>query len=395
MRRALPFLLTALLLAPPALAAQEFTEGESDVRFDLRDDTYRAGDLLVIEEIVQDDVLAAGRSIIVRGDVGGDVQAAGQSIRIEGNVAGDVRLAGSDVELGGNIGSSAIVFAGSVYVPEGTTISGSLVIFAGSVTVDGTVQGNLHVEGDSIRINGRVLGSTIARGARIEANGSFTGEATLAAESLTLGDRATFASDSRYWRREGELQPTQRGTGTLTFDSSLQRVKPEWERKPANAFSAVAGALTLFSLFSAALTIGVLQFVTKTMFTESAKRLRRSPSASLLWGLLYFIVTPVVALLLFITLIGIPLSLALLFLYLLSLVFAKAITAMVLARWAEQQYRKTWHPVGVFFASLGVFAVLKLLMLVPVVGWLLVLLAVLFAFGAFLSVKTERIRKVA
>lgn len=115
------------------------------------------------------------------------------------------------------------------------------------------------------------------------------------------------------------------------------------------------------------------QFTRKT-----AEIVHKTPGKSFLFGLLYLILLPVVALLCFITVIGIPLGLLSIAIYVFGFVFAKLITLVVMSElintvWKEK-LSKSWQRWGVF--------TLLALLLALVSG--IDFIAALFAFGAIL-----------
>ncbi len=101
------------------------------------------------------------------------------------------------------------------------------------------------------------------------------------------------------------------------------------------------------------------------------------------------------ALLLIISVIGLPLGLFVLFGYLFSIFFALSLTAIVLARWLERRRLSEWGQTAVFFASLGLFVALEVLAMVPLLGWLIVAVLACGAFGALVVTEWQVYRQVA
>lgn len=383
-----------LFLIPAIAAAQVFSTDDNSARMTLGNDTYVAGNLLNITEDLSGDLLIAGNRVMVNANIDGDVQSAGSSVSIDGSVSDDVRAAGGDVTISGNIGGDVIVFGGSVLIMQSAVIEGNLLVSGGSVVIDGTVRGNVRTSGGDVKVGGAIGGTSDIRGEKVAVAGTFSGNAVVVAREWTVGPDSRFGADVRYWTSAGQMDLRNNVAGTATFDPELA-MRDKQAPADAGALGAILAALTIFSLFSAALTIGIFQLATRTFFIDSAKRLQHSPLMSMLWGLVYFILTPGIVILLTMTIIGIPLALALAVLYIITVAFAKILTAMVFARWAELRSGKKWHPVAVYFVSLAFWIVLKLVGLVPFLGWIAVFLAVIAGYGAFLSIKAERYRKVA
>ncbi|MEK7218262.1 MAG: hypothetical protein AAB728_02240, partial [Patescibacteria group bacterium] len=218
------------------------------------------------------------------------------------------------------------------------------------------------------------------------------GNAKLVADTLEIGDAASFRGRVDYWSQ----------SRTVDFRDSLAAgqaasYRPEFERefrKESPSVASAVGGFVVFSLLSGLLTILVFTFATKTFFTDAAKVLLRKPWWSLLWGTLFVIVTPVVTLLLFITVLGIPLAVLLLSSYLLTLLFATPLTSLVAARWIELTSKARFRPIVFFAVSVGMFVVLKLLNFIPLIGWSVKAVIVLFALGSLLLTKAAKWKKV-
>ena len=85
----------------------------------------------------------------------------------------------------------------------------------------------------------------------------------------------------------------------------------------------------------------------------------------------------------FITVIGIPVGLILLFGYILFMALATVITSVVAANWLNTKYMRNWGKGQLVVVATGIFIVLKLMSLTFIFSWLVVL-AILIALGAVL-----------
>ncbi|MBU2260044.1 hypothetical protein KKC44_05575, partial [Patescibacteria group bacterium] len=149
------------------------------------------------------------------------------------------------------------------------------------------------------------------------------------------------------------------------------------------------------TLLSAALVILILVLATNKFPKKAAKLVQKTPWKSLFIGLAFFVMTPIVALPFLISVIGAPIALLLFFVYGFAIFFAKALAAFILASFIALQYKKKWGKVALFFVSIALFVLLKLLTFVPVIGWIINLVFILIAFGALLQVKMNVWKKFA
>lgn len=393
-------LASIFVLIPMTVTAQQISKDENAVYMRLGNDIYAAGNFLNITENVADDLFLAGNHITVQSAVGGDLHAVGSNLTINGNIADDMRIFGGNVTVNGTIGGDLLLAGGTAYIGPNAVIEGNVLLGGGSVRIEGTIRGSMKLAGDDIAFLGTTRGAADIRGETVMMNGSVGGDTVLAGRTLTIDPATTIGGNLQYWSNAGTMDINATVGGSTTMNDALKRMeRTQRHVKDSTSFAArMIGAISLFAVLSAALSIGVLQFSTKKFFIDVATRLRSAPGMSLTWGLIYFLLTPIVLLFIMITFIGIPLALALGAIYCISVLFAQVLTAMILARTAEKQWapkKKQWHPAAVFFAALGIWIVMKFLWLIPVLGWIIVVLTVMTGIGAMLSVKWERFQQIA
>jgi cytoskeletal protein CcmA (bactofilin family) len=146
---------------------------------DLTGPQFYSGTVVDVSGHIDGDVYAAGQTVTISGDVTGDVIAAGQTIAITGTVEGNVRLAGQDVSITGDVGRSGTLFGTNVSVGDtgsigddvvaaGTAIGiagkigRDLIVGAGSLSIDGSVGGDVTYYGDTTaHITDGAVGGTV------------------------------------------------------------------------------------------------------------------------------------------------------------------------------------------------------------------------------------------
>jgi len=384
-------LILASLTVPPVWAGTFLVPDDhtSFLSVPVKGDLYIAGGKVVLEETVQGDVAAAGCSILINEDVEQDLLAAGGNIIVNGRVGDDIRAAAGDITIFSGVGGDLIVFGGSVTVARRATVEGDLVAAGGHIILNGTVKGDVRVAGGDVVFNGTVLGNSVFHVAdRLDLNGEIQGKTTFSSNDVVLGSSASFGGDIEYWTQTGTLDFSDVAlSGEALFNPDLEpesKLPPEikFSRKHAAGF---LGLWFLFTLLTGALTMFVFLLLPKRWYTLAVGSLRDGFWRSFGLGLLYFILTPIIAFILMATLVGIPLGLLILSLFLFSLVFSKVISAIVLARWIERKRFGQWGKAAMFFLSLLLFALLKLLTLVPVIGWVALLILISAVYGSILT----------
>ncbi|MFH0770626.1 MAG: hypothetical protein V1926_04580 [Candidatus Peregrinibacteria bacterium] len=395
---ALSLLLVLSAIALPAAAAT-FRTSEKEtliISVPIEDDLYAAGGNLQVTENVDGDLIAGGGDVTIVGPVKQDVIVAGGRVRIEGTVGDDARIAGGDVAIAGSIGDDLIVAGGTVRIDRNSVIGGDAIVLGGTLMIDGTVKGKLLTSGGNIVIGGSVDGDAEINGGVLALSNKVLGNLRLRADSVTFGKSAMVGGDMRYWLKSGEGDFGTFVKGTVTFDPSLAHM-PAVRMKADFAAAFAGGLVALLGLkfLSGLLAILIFVLITKNFFKDAAKRVIKQPWKDLWYGFLYFAIMPVAAFLLLLTVIGIPFALLAGVSYIFSFVFAMPVTAVLSAWVIDQKYGKAWSKTRLFFAASGCFLLLKILDLIPVIGWIPVVAAVLIAFGALLQTKMERWKKVA
>jgi hypothetical protein len=284
-------------------------------------------------------VLAAGAaaaqaepvdSIRIGGDVrvteatSGALTALGGNVEVEAPVAGPLRVAGGDVKVG----------------PD-ATIGGTASIAGGDVSVKGPINGNLRVAGGEVTLDGPV-----------------TGNASIASGSLTLGPNARIGGMVEFHGGELHRDPAAQVTGGIIEHARGNAMRHQHELTPLERFTRgwawSAGLVVLAALLAGALP-GPSQ--------RLANELRERPWMSALLGLLAFSAIPVAAVLVMITIIGIPIGLLALALYAVLLLvgyvwLAVVIGGLILERVSPETAALTAWRVGAAVLAMLAFAIL-------------------------------------
>ncbi len=328
-----------------------------------------------------------------------------------------------------------IVFTGTSVTIDGT-VKGDVFAFAESVTVNGTVDGNLFAMGRVIDLNGHVTGLTTAGGSDLLLGGRVDGNL------ITFSDRMTIAKSAevgRNWMGFGEKLRNQGlvERGIMAFAESLQvdgRVGQEvraWtddlyvgeqgridgpielhsNRDPRIAQGAVTGPLSRFEndynwprdksvgflvgrvgiSFTGFLVVGLLLLVLFPQLRGGFHQAVLSkPWQAPLAGLVILLVVPVAAILLLVTVVGIPLGVLSILLYPLALYFGQVLLAWTAGRLVADRWEwlSSQHWAIIFLAGA---LVTTLLTWVPGVGFIAVAYGLGGLYYAFQQSKRQQI----
>lgn len=336
---------------------------------------YVAGGSVTINAPIHGDLIIAGGTIIINDSVTNDILLAAGRATFNGFVGGDIRCAGGNIRIIKSVTGDVVVTGGRVSIDKGVTI-GSLLMSGGNITVDGDVKGAFG----NLFLNGDITKDVDCRGRRITVNGKIGGKSVLAARYIYIGNDAVFNDNVRYWNKQDTLDFKQSlKNGNATYDPSIRVRLGEWY---------YLGASTIFGLLwylgMALLMIMIVQYLFSTTMKEAADTVFNHTLKSLGFGLLFLIGVPVIVIISFITIIGVPVGLLLVFSYITLLLLSTIITSIITANWFNNRNSYEWNYRRIAFTSFGIFILLKLISLIPFAGWLILILMVCISFGSIL-----------
>ena len=367
MKKLLYAVLALFVVAPLSVSAATFKAGETVIQNDaLEDDLYATGENITLHSDLAGDLFGAAGIIMLTGAVQEDVFISGGTVTV-GDVGDDVRAAGGTITFNGEIGDDVFVAGGTIIFGAESAVLGDLHVGAGNLSIDSTVSGSAKIGAGVAQLNGVLTGPTRVDADRIVVNGRLEGDVELAAQSISIAEDAEIAGTVRYWQQDGEIQAGSALVegGSLAFDESLQSrvvtsAKSFW---PASLFM-----LVMF-LLSGALVILVLVLADKKdKFENGARTLSTHYWKSLLTGLIFLIVTPVVGAILSISVIGLPLGLLVLVLYGFLVFFLPMIAALTLARWVDLRRTKQFNRWIIYLIALGAYVLVTFVGYIPFVG---------------------------
>ena len=339
-------------------------------------DVYVAGGDVHTGGPIRGDFGAAGGKVSLDEPVAGDAWLAGGSVEVRAPVRDRLRVAAGEVNVDGVVGGQLVAAGGQLALGPNAVVGGDARLYGGRVNVDGRVDGNLHASARRLVINGVVRGDVDARAETIELgpNARITG--TLRYSSRTELRKAEGASIAAVVRQRAPRTDD----GEVVFRGDLEWPRP-WR-------VGLAGTLSLLACGA------IFLLLVPRYGTQAAERLREGPLGALTLGVVAVVALPVVAVLLCITILGIPLGLLLLMVYPVLLLAGFFVAVLAVARALAQALRKP--PATGFAATFGWFvAALLLVMLVgflPAIGKVAIALMVLGGTGAAL-VELQRRRK--
>ena len=306
----------------------------------------------------------------------GDATLAGGAVTVRAPVGEDLRAAGGDINLESTVGGELYASGGNITLSHTAMVADAVTLYAGNVSIEGKVNGPLKVYAQKIVLNGEV-----AR------------DVELNAEQIELGPRAKlggalrYSSNAQFKTAEGVAiggAVTRGGAMNGRPDTHHDR---EWHGQMMGSGSGWAGTIaSTAASFVALLAAAALFLIVFTGFSRRASgTMLAAPGPAFGAGVLVFLGTPMLAMLLLITLIGIPLGIVLMMLFPLMLLMGWIVGVFSIAQRVQRAIQKD-APSESSAAMIGFFALTLLLVLLlgslPFIGFLILVTILLLGTGA-------------
>jgi len=362
--------LRVLALAAIVMAAFPLRADASDIRQGsqviigpndtIDDDLYAFATTVTISGTVNGDVIAAGNNISVDGTVNGSLSAAGNTVSIRGQVNGSVRAAGTTVFVDGKIGGDLFAAGNEVTTTANARIGRDAVVAGTTVTLTGAIVRNVQAASTNLTLDGPVGGNVSAR-----------------ADRLTLTGRAAIDGSLSY----SSAQDASIASGAVIRGSTTRSTPPTGPVQVAPGPAAIA--IDWLRGLVGLLLLGLFLVLFFPAFARrSGEALVRSPFVSLGVGCLVLIGVPIVAVLLFIVgalIGGWWLGLVALAFYFAAIAVSLPVAALGVG---ASILRVTRRPAQLVIALILGLIVLLLVGIVPILGGVVLFIAVLFGLGA-------------
>lgn len=334
-------------------------------------DFFGAGGSVNLTDVVEGDAFLAGGSVATAGEVRGDLVAAGGEVSIGGSVGDDVYAAGGQVNLDAMVAGNARVAGGEVTVGPATVVAGALTLSGGQLAFLGEAQETLQASAGEVRIDGSVGGD-----AEVKAGEVVIGPAT------RIGGRLIVHS-----RSEPVIPEGAQIAGGVEFHAADVGGLMTDDGAPGDAHVVAHGVGSFLWMLGVFVTGTLFMLAFPAYSTRAADWIGREPLKSLALGFVILICLPVLAVLLLITIVGIPLALVLMMLYLLLMFLGWVTAALFVARKGMDLLRGAQAQQAASFGMRMLFLLGGLLALwvagrIPVLGGWITFAALLLGIGA-------------
>jgi hypothetical protein len=331
-------------------------------------DYFAAGDQVTINGTINGDAYIAGGKIDINGTINGDLLVAGGQIIIRGRIAQNIGGGGGNITVQGTVGRNLTLVGGNLTVEPSARIAGNAVVAGGNIDILSQVK-NLSVAGGNVQISSGVLGDVMA-----------------GVGSLAIGSGANIQGDLNYWSEHKatiENGASISGKTTLHITKDHERAK-EASKKATRTLTGIAIFFTTVSFF-ASLFLGLLITAIFPIYSQKATSLIvNKMGTAILVGLAAFILVPVLAISLLITVVGFPAGLILGFFYFTTLYISKIFASMAIGTYLTNVAKFKTSPFWTFVLGLLLYYAVGF---IPVIGFLAQAVATLAGMGAIILQK--------
>ena len=361
-------IIVASFSVPVITRAAEFRTGDAAIHPKdqlVINDLYMLGGSITSSGPVRGDLITFGVNILINGAVSADVAASGGTISILSDIGGDVRAAAGTVVIQGVVGGDILAAGGQVNVSS-PKVGGDVVAAGGVVRIDAPVTGNVQIAGGDVRIDSAVNGNV-----------------DIQAENVTLGPKAHIDGTFSY---SSPRQATIDG-GAIIIGATKYTQSPD-VRQAAKlgliAFFSVWFVAKMFMVFSGALVVG---YVYQRYADEFVACATKRPLAEFGRGVVFFIVTPIISVLLLFTVIGIAFGALGLLGFAMMLIFGAMLVPLLIGSvvhkyiFKQNEYEVTWKTI--LTGTLLYFIIGS----IPFIGTLIMFGITLLAMGTALAIK--------
>ena len=321
------------------------------------------------DQIVNHDYFTAGSQVIIDGTINGDAYVAGGQVDVNGTISGDLLVAGGQINIRGNVSQNIRAVGGSIVIEGNAGRNVSMV--AGNLTVYRTakITGNTVIAGGNARIEGNILGNF-----------------TAGIGTLDIMPDAIIQGNLNYWsNNKSIIEQRARIVGQTNFYQTQFQNGP---RKTVGKINgAASGAKAFFTIygFMSSLILGLLFIWLLPVFTQNTVDLIKNKFwFSVLIGFVTLIVMPVIGIIFAITVLGIPVTLVIMFAYFVLIYVAKIFISLTIGKFFTEKAK--WNLNSYWAFVLGIF-IYYIVGFVPVVGGLMKIFATFAGIGAILIQK--------
>jgi|HubBroStandDraft_6_1064221.scaffolds.fasta_scaffold00582_6 cytoskeletal protein CcmA (bactofilin family) len=347
------------LAIPPVASAAETKRGDPNYTLgageEVKTDLFVFADRTQINGDIDGDLIVFSRSVTVNGHITGDILGFSQDIAINGRVDGNVRASAQTLKLNGSVEKNVMAWAGELDLAEKSDVGGTLTAGTGDA-----------------ELNGHLTGDVLAAGGNFDVNGSLDHNAVFRAGTLSIGPSAEIKGHTKF---QGDRE------ATISSGAKLGSPIEFIQRKhgPERDYSSLRFYWHQILLWGASFVFGLVVLLLAPGFFSDTERACGKTAQAIGFGLLFLFATPIAAIIVCVTIVGLGVGISTVLLYLIAIYSAQ----VFVGSWVGERILGSGVGVGSGLGRLAVgLLILRAVGILPYVGHWISFLVVVWGMGA-------------
>jgi cytoskeletal protein CcmA (bactofilin family) len=355
--------ITLLLACASSYGYDVRTEDDIYLTGNFDEDLLLFGGTVSFDGFVRGDIITAARTLTFDGEIDGNLWAVGERVTVNCDLRRSARCGGQYVTVNSTVEGDLIAFGQDILISSEATVMRDCALFGAKLIIDGTVEADCDLRGGVVTISGHILGD-------VEIDG---GEVILTPQAVIEGDLYYESS------KKARISPEAQVLGNTKWKKTRRESSSDIDFP---ATPPPGSWLWSFLFLCGSLLIGVIITVFKhDMVERITTDIKRNGLLHFLLGLLVVTLMPFLIVLIAITVIGLPVAVAGVTVYTLLFLLAKVVVGIWLGRLILEQL-SGGRKVSLGWSLILGMVVLALLFKIPILGWLIYLLAWILGAGA-------------
>ena len=295
-------------------------------------------------------------------------------------IDGNAYIIGNDVTISSIIGGDLFVLGNNVTLTKDCVVYGNLFLLANTANLDCYVYGgNLYAACSDLTVgeNGAIYRDMKVTSSKLSFNGAVGRNAYVSGNEIALGEKTKIYGDFNYSSSKAIEVPSEAVSGTINYSEIKNNNSEEAPSSPV-----VSKLIDLaYTLIYTLIVFGLIVLLARKFHEKLQSAPLNKVAVTSLKGLAILVATPIVAIILICTIVGIPVAIALIAVWLLLVCgFASVVATISVASFISAKVpvlAKAHGLLGVIVVTI----VLWLLELIPFVGGLVSLIACIYGLG--------------
>ena len=351
----------SLLLTTTVIALDAANTGQTslDAGKTVKGPGFYSGNIVQIDGTVDGSVFAAGQEIRVNGIINGDLITAAEEINISGTVKGNLYSAARIINISGQVEGDALGAAQEIRILKDAELGRDALMAANKIVQTGTIKRQFFAAAQNIVIDGQIRDDAILHVEKLE----FT-------EKAVIGGSLAYSSSQKASTEKAQISGKTTWTEVAEKQGRSPRATPatNYGRQLIRLLIGLAGALLIWYL---------VKLWRPRLWSETSRQIGEQPLKTIGVGALALITTPILAIILMVTVVGIPLGIILALTYAVIIYLAKIIAAVFIGSLLAQKFSWPQLHKGVWLVLLGlcIIAVMTRIPLLGFLSWLAIVFA--------------------